>query len=125
MPRHSQRPHVPHGTWTGVDPEVRHIWYSREEELDPLPEPGEWGPLWTDNSRLDERITGQQLVAQLPGVLRDRELLVLELRLKGETLKEIGRRLGVNVERARQIEAKALVKIRGWCLRTRSLGLQS
>lgn len=116
---------VPRGTWHDSDTLVRHLWYTRDVEPEPLPDPGEWGPLWTDNSQLDERITGQQLMAQLPGVLRAREMLVLELRLNGETLKEIGWRLDVSPERVRHIEAKALRKLRTWCERTPSLGLQA
>lgn len=116
------RPMVPRGTWHDSDTLVRHLWYTRDVEPEPLPEPGEWGPLWTDNSRLEDRITGQQLLAQIGRVLTPRERVVLDLRLEGLQLSEIGRILDLSRERVRQVEAKALVKLRTWCASTPSLG---
>lgn len=113
---------IPYGTLVGVDSAVRKLWHSRGEEPAPLPDPGEWGPLWTDNSRIDARITGQQLLAQIGHVLTAREHQVLELRLEGLTLREAGAQVGVTGSRIREIEAKALRKLRTWCERTPSLG---
>jgi RNA polymerase sigma factor (sigma-70 family) len=45
--------------------------------------------------------------------LSERERLVVEARLRGETLREIGTDLGVSAERVRQLEARALPKIKG------------
>jgi RNA polymerase primary sigma factor len=56
-------------------------------------------------------------IDELLGTLNEREQLVLRLRfglggVRAHTLEEIGERLGVTRERARQIEAKALSRIR-------------
>lgn len=58
----------------------------------------------------------EQIQAALP-LLSERELTILELRfgLKNEqsySLEEVGQRLGVTGERIRQIEARALRKLR-------------
>ena len=45
--------------------------------------------------------------------LSERERDVIEARLRGETLAEIGKDLGVSAERVRQLEARALPKIKG------------
>ena len=55
------------------------------------------------------------------GRLRDREREVIELRYgfadgSPRTLEEVGRRFAVTRERARQIEAKALTKLRHPCV---------
>lgn len=47
------------------------------------------------------------------GPLSDRDKAVLIARLRGKTLKEIGKGLGVSAERIRQVEAKALRKVKG------------
>lgn len=114
---------APYGALAGVESAVRKLWHSRADEPDPLPDPGEWGPLWVDNSRLDDRITGQQLIAQIGRVLTSRELRVVTLRLEGLTLREVGAELAVTASRVREIEAKALRKLRVWCHCTPSLGL--
>lgn len=106
---------APYGTLADANWPVRKLWHTRHEELGLLPEPGEYGPLWTDNSRLELRIAGQQLFAQLPGLLNDRELYVLCARLEDVTMEELGRDLGVTRERIRQIEAKAVRKLKHWC----------
>jgi RNA polymerase primary sigma factor len=60
----------------------------------------------------DERAVASRLIAQLDG--RERTILMLRFGLEGEglTLEEIGRRLGVTRERVRQIEGRALSKLR-------------
>jgi RNA polymerase sigma factor (sigma-70 family) len=45
--------------------------------------------------------------------LSGRERLVIEARLRGETLAEIGKDLGVSAERVRQLETRARPKIKG------------
>lgn len=45
-------------------------------------------------------------------VLSDKEKLVVELRSNGETLDDVGKVIGVTIERVRQIESKAYEKIR-------------
>ena len=57
-------------------------------------------------------------IEEFLGSLSGREKLVLELRFgisdgRGRTLEEIGRMLGLTRERIRQIERKALEKLRG------------
>ena len=80
------------------------------------------GDYITDNNDLtrDEPASYQllrdELVAYLD-TLNDREARVLELRFgledgKSRTLEEVGRDFGVTRERIRQIEAKALRKLR-------------
>ncbi|MFC4125169.1 sigma-70 family RNA polymerase sigma factor [Nocardia rhizosphaerae] len=63
-----------------------------------------------------ERMLPGQLAAALAG-LTDRESAVIRLRYgldrgEGRTLEEVGSELGVSRERARQIEAKAMTKLR-------------
>ena len=58
----------------------------------------------------DERAALQVALRRLPA--RDRE--VLDLRFAGVSLKDTGTRLGICRERVRQIEQRALAKLRGW-----------
>ena len=61
-----------------------------------------------------EQFIGSKSAIQiLKGIsLTDRELRVLAMRECKQTLKNIGNKLGVSSERIRQIEAKALRKLR-------------
>jgi RNA polymerase sigma factor (sigma-70 family) len=62
-----------------------------------------------------ERVLGDIAVAQIrPLLLRlsEREREILALRADGESLRQIGRRLGISGQRAAAIEARALAKIR-------------
>ena len=64
-----------------------------------------------------ERMRARAIIDKATSTLRPREKLVLELRYgldgKGDhTLKEVGKKLEVSKERIRQIEAKALRKLR-------------
>lgn len=108
---------MPYGSLIGASHAARHLWYSRNDEPEPLAGPDEFGPLWTDNSRLDQRIAGQQLLAMIQDTLSDRDRLVLEMRLQDMTLADIAETLGVTRERVRQIEAKLIRTIRTWCRR--------
>jgi RNA polymerase primary sigma factor len=73
-----------------------------------------------DNSKSDRALSNQLLKEQVEEVLHsitDRESRVLQLRLgledgRARTLEEVGREFGVTRERIRQIEAKALRKLR-------------
>jgi RNA polymerase sigma factor (sigma-70 family) len=47
------------------------------------------------------------------GALSDRERHIIEARARAETLTEIGKELGISAERVRQLEARALPKIKG------------
>lgn len=47
-----------------------------------------------------------------PGSLTERQRQVVELRTGGLSLGEIGKRLGISAERARQIEARLRVRAR-------------
>lgn len=60
---------------------------------------------------VEGEVIGEELAAKL-GKLPERHRRVLELRVQGKTLKEAGRELGITRERARQIEAKALGKLK-------------
>lgn len=67
---------------------------------------------------VEETIDGDRRSAWLTdalGVLDERELAIVRerrLREEGETLETIGRRLGISKERVRQIEARALEKLK-------------
>lgn len=67
---------------------------------------------------VEETIDGDRRSAWLSdalGVLDERELAIVRerrLREEGETLETIGRRLGISKERVRQIEARALEKLK-------------
>jgi RNA polymerase sigma factor (sigma-70 family) len=45
--------------------------------------------------------------------LSEKERSIIEARLRGETLKEIGKELGISAERVRQIETRARSSVRG------------
>lgn len=74
-----------------------------------------------EESKLPEEMAGEQLlktqVKDMLGVLTDREQKILKLRFgledgKSHTLEEVGQEFSVTRERIRQIEAKALAKLR-------------
>lgn len=74
-----------------------------------------------EESKLPEEMAGEQLlktqVKDMLGVLTDREQKILKLRFgledgKSHTLEEVGQEFSVTRERIRQIEAKALSKLR-------------
>ena len=63
----------------------------------------------------DVSFPGELSHEQAMGVLDERELRIVQARRlveEGETLETIGRRLGISKERVRQIEARALEKLR-------------
>ena len=74
-----------------------------------------------EDSKLPEEMAGEQLlktqVKDMLGILTDREQKILKLRFgledgKSHTLEEVGQEFSVTRERIRQIEAKALAKLR-------------
>lgn len=63
--------------------------------------------------RLSETRETKELIDAILPLLDQRERLVLKLRYyRGQTLEQIGRRLGVTKERIRQLEVKALAQLR-------------
>lgn len=59
----------------------------------------------------DRRVVGEEILVRLRGRLDERCQVVLDGRLQGETLGEIGRRLGVTGEFVRQLEAQIVTKV--------------
>lgn len=57
-------------------------------------------------------IENKEVLGRLKAVLSPRELLVIDGRYRGDTLREIGLQLGVKQERIRQLEARAHRKMR-------------
>jgi DNA-binding CsgD family transcriptional regulator len=49
--------------------------------------------------------------------IREREKIVFLQRLKGRTLEEVGKELGISRERVRQLEARAIRRLRGQMIR--------
>jgi DNA-directed RNA polymerase specialized sigma24 family protein len=91
--------------------EVKRIWYSRDEELEPLPS---WR--WSFEMQTDmEQVEQRELVIKLLETIcfTDREDLVVRLIvMDGCTLDEIAQELDVTSERVRQIYMKAMRKAR-------------
>lgn len=64
-------------------------------------------------AQANEEIGGApRSIAAAMARLTDRQRQILEYRYKGETLRRIGRRLGVTRQRIRQIELKATARVR-------------
>lgn len=79
------------------------------EEWEPLPN------IWIDVdeiARTDYRLDIEMIVEICLNRLPGRERQVIELRLQDKSLDDVGRVLGVTCERIRQIEAKAIRKLR-------------
>ena len=72
--------------------------------------------IWHDD---DDRSHQRDVAAPAPTIgpdlsaLSERERHIIEARARAETLTEIGKELGISAERVRQLEARALPKIKG------------
>jgi RNA polymerase sigma factor (sigma-70 family) len=68
-----------------------------------------------DDERSHQRDVADQAPTIAPDLsaLSERERDIIEARASGETLSEIGKEFGVSAERIRQLEARALPKIKG------------
>lgn len=101
-------------------PHVGALWRSRDEE----PEPEEFIslPEWMDQQRRDvhDLTDIRRLINESLELLTKRELLVIKMRYWEEmTLEEVAESLAVTRERVRQIEGKALRRLRAWSVRER------
>lgn len=63
---------------------------------------------WKDGKQVWYRFNDEQL-----SVLSSRQRQVLELRLQGYTLNEVGKMFGITSERVRQVQNKAILRIVG------------
>ena len=68
-----------------------------------------------DDERSHQRDVADQAPTIAPDLsaLSERERHIIEARARAETLTEIGKELGISAERVRQLEARALPKIKG------------
>lgn len=93
------------------NPEAYIIWNTRDVEPE-FCEPYQWNhELVTDDDHSD-LIQIAKLLWEMLSTLPPREKDVLKRRCNGETLEEIANALGVTRERIRQIEARALRKMK-------------
>ena len=105
---------MPYGGWKDVDPKVREIWYTRDEELEP--EVFDSFPDWMEQPEeeihtiyRDNEIVCKSIINSLS----ERELKVIQLNYYGdESLTDIGKIFGISPERIKQIRDKALRKMR-------------
>jgi RNA polymerase sigma factor (sigma-70 family) len=107
----SHRKYLPHGTFNGVDPEVKTLWFRRDVEPELLS--GEPTPDEPDDS---DPMRGKDAKALLDKLLqkctpRQASVLVMH-HIHGMTLEEIGQVFGVQRERIRQIEYHAMRNVR-------------
>lgn len=94
-------------------PDVGRIWRARDEDLEPSPAWGMSHDLIVDPepSMIDSDWL-REVLDRVDCEIREPERKVMEYRLTGYSLHETAAYMQVSVERIRQIEAKALRKIR-------------
>lgn len=91
--------------------EVKEIWYSRDEELPELPRHKWSWELQTDMTEVENRELVIKLLEAIPLTERQ-ELVIRRVVLESETLREIGKELGLSAERVRSIYNQAMRKLR-------------
>ena len=91
--------------------EVKAIWYSRDEELPELPRHGWSWELQTDMTEVENRELVTKLLEAIPLTERQ-ELVIRRVVLESETLREVGKELGLSAERVRSIYNQAMRKLR-------------
>lgn len=112
----THRKHLPHGTFNGAHQEVKRIWFQRDLEPELLP--GEPIPDAPDDSDPLRERDAKVLAGMLLERCKPQEAQVLTMRYMEEmTLQEIGQVMGVTRERIRQIERKALLRLKGYVWR--------
>jgi len=91
--------------------EVKEIWYSRDAELPELPRYGWSWQLQTDMTEVENRELVTKLLEAIPLTERQ-ELVIRRVVLESETLREVGKELGLSAERVRSIYNQAMRKLR-------------
>ena len=99
------RSYVKHGTWDGVSPEVKKIWYSRDDEPEFLPdEQVHDTPEESDDMRhLCAKQSANELLSRLPK--KYARVLALHY-LHDMSFPEIARVMGLSVGYVQQLEQK-------------------